>query len=46
MREDPETRWIYRIASHLGKTISEVSDLSVEEIGGWVAFLTYLNDEK
>jgi hypothetical protein len=44
MREDPETFGLYGIASHLGKSVSEVLDLPAEEIRGWVAYLTHLSE--
>lgn len=39
MEGDAETRMIYKIASHLKKTLGEVLDLPTEEIRGWSAFL-------
>lgn len=43
MEGDPETRTIYRIASHLKKTVGQVLDLPAEEIRGWVSYLSTAN---
>ena len=40
MEGDPETRMVYRIASHLKKSIGEVMNLPAEEIRGWSVFLS------
>ena len=40
MENDPETRNVYGIASHLGKSVREVIDFPAEEIRGWIAFLS------
>lgn len=41
MSDDAETRTIYQIGFHLGKSVSEVLDLPAEELRGWVAFLAH-----
>lgn len=46
MAEDPETRTVYQIGFHLGKSVSEVLDLPAEEIRGWVAFLSHLAENR
>lgn len=46
MAEDPETRMVYLIGSHLGKSVSEVLDLPAEEIRGWVAFLAHQSESR
>lgn len=43
MESDPETLMIYRIASHLKKTIPEILDLTAEEIRGWSMYLLKTN---
>lgn len=40
MEGDAETQAIYRIASHLKKSIGWVLDLPTEELRGWVAYLS------
>lgn len=42
MEADPETRTVYRVASHLHKSVGEVLDLPAEEFRGWVAFISSL----
>lgn len=46
MADDPETRTVYQIGFHLGKSASEVLDLPAEEVRGWVAFLSYLAENR
>lgn len=41
MGGDPESRMVYQIGFHLGKSVAEVLDLPAEEIRGWVAFLSF-----
>lgn len=41
MAHDDETRMIYQIGFHLGKSVSEVLDFPTEELRGWVAFLIH-----
>ncbi|MEL7183331.1 MAG: hypothetical protein AAFY65_13290 [Pseudomonadota bacterium] len=43
MEADAETRTVYRIASHLSKSVAEVLDLPAEEVRGWVAYLSTLS---
>lgn len=34
-----EVAFLYRLASHLRKSVTEVAELSGEEVRGWAAFL-------
>lgn len=44
MKEDPETRFLYQLASHLHMTLGQIMDLSTEEIRGWSVFLKQQNE--
>jgi len=44
MAQDAETRTVYQIGFHLGRTVSEVLDMPAEELRGWVAFLAHLSE--
>ena len=35
-----EVAFLYRLASHLRKSVAEVGELSQEEILGWASYLT------
>lgn len=37
-------RFLYRLASHLGRPVVEVMALSLAEIEGWVAYLSLEKD--
>lgn len=41
MTRDAEARFVYLLASRLGKTVGEVLDLPAEELRGWSAFLSW-----
>lgn len=41
MARDGESRFLYQLAEHLGRTVGEILDLPAEELRGWSAYLEW-----